>query len=37
MCQANGFKVTLLYIDEIEQEEEDKANSLTDRWEARMR
>jgi Zn-dependent peptidase ImmA (M78 family) len=37
MCQSNGFKVTLLYVDERQQEEEDEADSLAARWEARLR
>lgn len=37
MCLANQFKVTILYIDEREQENEDEADSLTTRWEARLR
>lgn len=37
VCQANGFKITLLYIDESEREEEDETDSLTGSWEARLR
>lgn len=37
ICQTNGFKVTLLYIDEKEQEEENEADCVSEHWEARLR
>ncbi|WP_323810408.1 ImmA/IrrE family metallo-endopeptidase [Sphingobium baderi] len=37
VCQANGFKVTLLYIDDEEEEERGEADDLSARWSARLR
>lgn len=37
VCQSNGFKVTLLYIDETEEEDRDEDDGLAERWNARFR
>lgn len=37
VCQANGFKVTLLYIDEADETEEDEAQEFAARWTLRQR
>ena len=37
VCQSNGFKVTLLYIDEVEEDENDEAAEIANRWSVRLR
>jgi Zn-dependent peptidase ImmA (M78 family) len=37
VCQSNGFKVTLLYIDGQEEEEREEAEDLSVKWRARLR